>query len=248
MTLHAGSPSPVAVACGDCGAPVTSNFCSSCGADLRESSLSFLGRTAVAMRRSVPAVYLKILRAPIGETVAFARDPSYRSYLSFALAGIALYVLLIVPIVMQQVAPPGTNVSESLLMLMKILSQVGVYVGMAITFLLAFLVFRLFSQVQRPFHAYFKLYAIALGFVAPIYGVYEFVARSVLGGVGTSSISAQITLDDWLKPTAWASMALMVAMLVYSSVSTGASGTCLSGRRRCSICRHRMWRTSSATS
>lgn len=167
------------------------------------------------MRRSFPAVYLKILRAPIGETVAFAQDPSYRGYLSFALAGIALYILLIVPIVMQQVAPPGTNVSESLLTLMKILSQVGVYAGIVITFLLAFLVFRLFALVQRPFHAYFKLYAIALGFVAPIYGVYEFVARSVLGGVGTSSISAQITLDDWLKPTAWASMALMVAMLVY---------------------------------
>ena len=215
MTLHAGSPSPAAAACGDCGAPASGNFCSSCGADLRESSLSFLGRTAAPVRRSFPAVYVKILRAPIRQTVAFTEDPSYRGYVSFALAGIALYLLLIVPIVIQQVAPPGTNVSESLLTLMKILSQVGVYAGMIVTFLLAFLVFRLFSQVQRPFHAYFKLYAIALGFVAPIYAIYEFVARSVLGGVGMSSFSAQMTPDDWLKPTAWVSVALIVAMLVY---------------------------------
>jgi hypothetical protein len=215
MTLHARSPSPAAAACADCGAPVSGNFCSSCGADLRQSSLSFLGRTAAPVRRSFPAVYLKILRAPIRQTVAFAEDPSYRGYLSFALAGIAVYLLLIVPIVMQQVAPPGTNLSESMLTLMKVLSQVGVYVGMFITFLLAFAVFRLFSQVKRPFHAYFKLYAMALGFVAPIYGVYEFVARTVLGGVGMSSISAQMSPDDWLKPSAWGSVAMIVAVLIY---------------------------------
>jgi hypothetical protein len=215
MTLHARSPSTAAAACADCGAPASGNFCSSCGADLRESSLSFLGRTAAPVRRSFPAVYLKILRAPIRQTVDFTEDPSYRGYLSFALAGIAVYLLLIVPIVIRQVAPPGTNVSESMLTLMKVLSQVGVYVGMAIAFLMAFLVFRLFSRVKRPFHAYFKLYAMALGFVAPIYGVYEFVARSVLGGVGMSSFSAQMTVDDWLKPTAWVSVALIVAMLVY---------------------------------
>jgi hypothetical protein len=215
MTLHAGISSPAAAACGDCGAPASGNFCSSCGADLRAGSLSFLGRTAAPVRRSFPAVYLKILRAPVRQTVAFTEDPSYRGYLSFALAGIALYLLLIVPIVIKHVAPPGTNVSESLLTLMKILSQVGVYAGMVVTFLLAYLVFRLFAQVQRPFHAYFNLYAIALGFVAPIYGIYEFVTRSVLGGVGMSSFSAQMTPDDWLKPTAWVSVALIVAMLVY---------------------------------
>lgn len=215
MTLHAGSPSPAATACGDCGALASGNFCSSCGADLRQSSLSFLGRSAAPVRRSFPAVYLKILRAPIRQTVAFTEDPSYRGYLSFALAGIAVYLLLIVPIVMQQVAPPGTNVSESMLTLMKILSQVGVYVGMAITFLMAFIVFRLFSRVKRPFHAYFKLYAMALGFVAPIYGVYEFVARTVLGGIGMSSFGAQMAAEDWLKPSAWVSVAVIVAMLVY---------------------------------
>jgi hypothetical protein len=177
--------------------------------------LAFLGRSAAPVRRSFPAVYLKILRAPIRQTVAFAEDPSYRGYLSFALAGIAVYLLFIVPIVMQQVAPPGTNVSESMLTLMKVLSQVGVYFGLVLTFGLAYVVFRLFSQVKRPLYGYFKLYAIALGFVAPIYGIYEFVTRSVLGGVGTSSFSAQMAPEDWLKPTAWLSIVVIVSMLVY---------------------------------
>ena len=63
------------------------------------------------MRRSFPAVYLKILRAPIRQTVAFAEDPSYRGYVSFALAGIAIYLLLIVPIVVGIVAPPRRRTS-----------------------------------------------------------------------------------------------------------------------------------------
>lgn len=216
MILHTGNSAIAAAGvCADCGAPAGGNFCSSCGADMRRSSLGFLGQAAAPVRRSFPAVYLKILRAPIRQTVDFAEDPSYRGYISFALAGIALYLLLIVPIVMRQVAPPGSNVSEGLLTLMKILSQVGVYVGMAITFLLAFLVFRMFARVQRPFQAYFKLYAIALGFVAPIFGAYEFIARTVLGGVGMSSFSAQMPLEDWQKPTAWVSVAVIFAMLAY---------------------------------
>jgi len=131
--------------CADCGAAAQGNFCSSCGADLRQSSLGFLGQAAAPVRRSFPAVYLKILRAPIRQTVAFAEDPSYRGYVSFAVAGIAIYLLFIVPIVVRTVAPPGTNVSESMLTLMKVLSQVGVYVGMAMAFLLAFVVFRFFA-------------------------------------------------------------------------------------------------------
>ncbi len=216
MILHVGDSGIAAAGvCADCGAPAGGNFCSSCGADMRRSSLAFLGQAAAPVRRSFPAVYLKILRAPIRQTVAFAEDPSYRGYISFMLAGIALYLLLIVPIVIQQVAPPGSNVSESLLTLMKILSQVGVYVGMAITFLAAFLAFRMFARVKRPFHAYFKLYAIALGFVAPFYGAYEFITRTVLGGVGISSFSGQMPLEDWQKPTAWVSIAVILVMLVY---------------------------------
>lgn len=201
--------------CADCGAAAEGNFCSSCGADLRRSSLGFLGQAAAPVRRSFPAVYLKILRAPIRQTVAFAEDPSYRGYISFALAGIAVYLLLIVPIVIKQVAPPGANVSESMLTLMKILSQVGVYVGMAISFLLAFAVFRIFAPQKRRFHAYFKLYCLALGFVAPIYGIYEFVVRSLLGGVSMSSFGSAMTATDWESPTAWLSLAFIALAFAY---------------------------------
>jgi hypothetical protein len=216
MILQMRSSTPAAVGvCADCGAAAQGNFCSSCGADLRQSSLRFLGQAAAPVRRSFPAVYLKILRAPIRQTVAFAEDPSYRGYVSFAVAGIAVYLLFIVPIVVRTVAPPGTNVSESMLTLMKVLSQVGVYVGMAMAFLLAFVVFRFFAQVKRPFHAYFKLYCLALGFVAPIYGIYEFVVRSLLGGIAMSSFNAEMSLAAWSTPSAWASLALMVLVFAY---------------------------------
>ncbi|MBC7832880.1 MAG: hypothetical protein H7Y62_12775 [Hyphomicrobium sp.] len=216
MTLQTRSSTPAtAGVCADCGAAAHGNFCSSCGADLRQSSLRFLGQAASPVRRSFPAVYLKILRAPIRQTVAFAEDPSYRGYISFALAGIAIYLLFVVPIVLRTVAPPGTNVSDSMLTLMKILSQVGVYVGMAMAFLLAFAVFRLFAPQKRPFHAYFKLYCLALGFMAPIYGIYEFAVRSLLGGTGLSSFNAQMSLDAWSTPTAWVSVALMVLVFAY---------------------------------
>ena len=150
-------------ACADCGADATGNFCSACGADLRKSALGFLGQAAAPVRRSFPVVYLKLLRAPVRQTVALAEDPSYRGHVSFALAGIALYILLFVPIVMRVVIPAGgMQVSESMQTLMKVLSQVGIYVGMAITFALAYGLFRYFATAQRPFHAYFKLYCLAL--------------------------------------------------------------------------------------
>lgn len=219
MILHTGSSASTGATmsvCADCGAPAGGNFCSSCGADLRASSLGFLGQAAAPVRRSFPAVYLKILRAPVRQTTDFAEDPSYRGYLSFALTGIALYCLLFVPVVMRVVVPMnGTPVSESMQTLMKVLSQVGIYVGMAITFALAYALFRYFAAVKRPFHAYFKLYCLALGFVAPVYGTYEFLVRVMLGGIGMSSFGGPMTEADWLTPSALASVALALLLWAY---------------------------------
>ena len=108
------------------------------------------------------------------------------------------------------------HVSESMQTLMKILSQVGIYVGMAITFALAYALFRYFAKVKRPFRAYFKLYCLALGFIAPIYGAYEFVVRRMLGGVGMSSFgSPDDGGRDWLSPSAMASVALALLLWAY---------------------------------
>lgn len=219
MILQAGSAATSASAsvaqCGDCGASVSGNFCSSCGADLRESSLGFLGQAAAPVRRSFPVVYLKILSSPIRQTTALAEDPSYRSYLSFALTGVALYCLMFVPVVMRMVIPTGgVQVSESMQSLMKVLSQVGIYVGVAITFLLGYALFRFFAKERRTFAAYFKLYAIAMGFVAPIYGAYEFVVGVMLGGVGMSSLGA-LTEADMMTPTMLISTALAITLWVY---------------------------------
>lgn len=216
MLLGAGESAVAATAtCTDCGAPAGGNFCSACGADLRHSSLAFLGPAVAPVRRSFPIVYLKLLRAPVRQTVAFAEDPTYRSHISFALAGIALYLLVIVPLVLRQVASGGAHVSESMLTLMKVLSQAGVYIGIVIAFLIAFGIFRLFAAEKRPFHLYFKLNCLALGFVAPIYAVYEFVVRNVLGGFGLSSFSGQMTQDDWTRPSTIVSLTMLILMVAY---------------------------------
>ncbi len=188
-------------ACGDCGAPAGGNFCSSCGADLRASSLGFLGQAAAPMRRSFPAVYLKLLRAPIRQTVALAEDPSYRGYLSFALTGIALYCLLFVPVVMRMLVPTGgAQVSESMQTLMKVLSQAGIYVGMAITFLLAYGLFRLFARaahVRAPTSSSTPSRSASWRrSTAPTSS-----SCGLLGGIGMSSLGACMTEADWTKPT-----------------------------------------------
>ena len=66
---------PLRGVCADCGAPASGNFCSSCGADLREGALGFLGQAVAPVRRSFPVVYLKLLRSPIRQTVALRRGP-----------------------------------------------------------------------------------------------------------------------------------------------------------------------------
>jgi len=243
MILQAGSSTVAAGSvtgvCGDCGADAAGNFCSSCGADLRRSSYGFLGSAVAPVRRSFPVVYLKLLRAPIRGTVAFAEDRSYRNYLSFALSGIALYCLFIVPVVMGMIVPAdgSVHVSESLLTLMKVLSQVGVYAGTIITFFLAYGAFRLFSRAPRAIGAYFKLFCIALGFTAPISAAYEFLVVRLLNGTGATIVVALVyqTVAGWLlhvtrgsdfnseaalaallTPTAVCSFALVVALLCYS--------------------------------
>jgi hypothetical protein len=243
MVLQAGGAASAAVAadvvCSDCGAPVSGNFCSSCGADHRKSSIAFLGSAVAPVRRSFPVVYLKILRAPIRTTVAFAEDPTYRNYLSFALTGIAIYCLFMVPVVMNIVVPAGGNVhvSESLMSLMKVLSQVGVYVGTVITFFVVYGAFRLFAPARRSLPAYFKLFCLALGFTAPINASYEFLATQVLHGVGMTAVvglaaqwaiawgqhfageaqpGLQAAQAALLTPTALASLALYIALVGYA--------------------------------
>ncbi len=203
--------------CADCGAAASGNFCSTCGADLRRSAFGILGAVAAPVRRSFPAVYLKLLRAPVRHTVALAEDPSYRAQVSFLLTGIAIFCLLFVPILMHASVPAtgAAPVSESMQNLMKVLSQVGVYVGSAITFGLAYGLFRTFARVPRTLNAYFKLYCIAFGFVMPLYAAYEFAARGLLGGIGMSSFNGPMTEAQWLTPTALASLALTLLLWAY---------------------------------
>jgi hypothetical protein len=174
--------------CADCGTGAAGNFCSACGADLREHGLAFFGLG----RRSFPAVYLQLLSAPIRGTVQLAEDKTYRMHLSFLLTSLAIFCLLMLPTLFGAAAAagPAAHVSESMQTLMRTLSQVGAYIGTAITFLIAYGLFRYFAREPRTLPAYFKLYCVGFGFVMPIYAVYEFVARHLLGVTGISSLNS----------------------------------------------------------
>lgn len=125
--LGRGALASGAVICGDCGAEATGNFCSGCGADLRNGS-GVLGAVAGSVNTSYPATYLRILLSPVKATVALADDPSYRQHISFLLTSLALFCVIMVPFFIQAADPTGaaTQHSESVQTMLKVLSQIGV--------------------------------------------------------------------------------------------------------------------------
>jgi hypothetical protein len=213
----AATGAQVTSVCAECGAQATGNFCSACGADLRPGALSVLGAVTAPVRQSFPAVYLRILRAPVRETVGLAEDQAYRSHLSFLLSGIAVFCLLFVPILLNSTvqATPGAQVSESMQNLMKVLSQVGVYVGAVITFGIAYGLYRFFAKEPRTLKAYFKLYCMAFGFIMPLYAVYEYGSRGLLGVTGMSSLNETTQPVQLMDPATLAAVALALVLWSY---------------------------------
>jgi len=201
--------------CPECSTAVTGNFCSSCGADLRAGS-GLLGSVVSTAKTSVPGTYLRILRSPVKATVALAEDPTFRQHISFLLSGLAVFCLFLIPIYLRSATPPGAeHLSENVQLVLKVFSQVAIYVGTVITFLVAYGTFRLFSKEKRSLRAYFKLYCIAYGFVLPLYGSYEFLARTLVGGVGLSSFNEQLTLEQWGSASAIISATLAILLWCY---------------------------------
>jgi hypothetical protein len=184
--------------CAECGTSVTGNFCSSCGADQRSGMAGVLGAVAGATRQSFPTTYLRILLAPVKETVRLADDPAYRQHISFLLSGLAIFTVIMVPFFLQSADPTGAaaQYSESMHTLMKVLSQVGVYAGAAITFVLGYTLFHFFAKTKRSLNSYLKLYCLAYGFMMPPYAIYDYVARGLLGSTGLSSFIAQNPTDE----------------------------------------------------
>jgi hypothetical protein len=219
--IPAGNTAALAAAqgamCAECGTAAQGNFCSSCGADLRAGRLAFLGSAAGTVRRSYPAIFLQMLRSPVKTTVGLADDPSYRSHLSFLLTGVALFCLLYLPILMSQTIPQeqAAHLSDSAQTMLKVLSQVGVYAGTVIGFLLSFGFFRAFAATPRTFAAYFKLYCLAFGFMSPLYAVYEFAMRKVFDGTGMTAFNSGIPQAQAMSPSAYVSIVLSLALWAY---------------------------------
>lgn len=221
MSVSAESNAAASVAsaemvCADCNSPASGNFCSNCGADLRAGRSGILGSVSSTARLSFPGTYLQILRSPIKATVALADDPIYRQHISFFFSGLAVFCVIMVPFIMQAADPTGAmaRYSESMQTLVRVLSQVGVYVGALITFLLGYALFYVFAKTPRRFRAYLKLYCLAFGFMLPLYALYDYVARGMLGITGMSSFSVKNpTLEEVL--TVPFAVALGVSLLIW---------------------------------
>lgn len=215
QTRGSGGHSAAAV-CAECGTEANGNFCSSCGADLRAGS-GVMGGVSNAAVHSVPITYLRILGSPVKGTVGLAEDPTYRSHLSFLLTGIGIFCLLFMPILMNTSieAAHGAPVSESMQNLMKVMSQIGVYVGALITFGLAYGLFRYFAKEPRTLKEYLKLYCLAFGFILPLYAVYEYASRVLLGVTGMSSFNESMLPNQWAQPATWLAAALTLAVWAY---------------------------------
>jgi hypothetical protein len=202
--------------CAECGTQATGNFCSGCGADLRSGS-GVIGTVSSAAVHSVPITFLRILGSPVKATVALAEDPTYRSHVSFLLTGIGIFCLLFVPILMNTSveAANGALASESMQNLVKVLSQVGVYVGAVITFGLAYGLFRYFAKEPRTLKEYLKLYCLAFGFILPLYAVYEYASRGLLGVTGMSSFNESMLPAQWAEPSTLLAAALTLVLWGY---------------------------------
>lgn len=214
----ADAPAQGATICAECGAEAVGNFCSACGADLRMPATGMLRAIAAPVRYSFPAVYLRLLRSPVKATVALAEDPAYRANVSFLLTGLAIYFVLFLPIFLRMFAPGGdtANISPSMLTLMKVLFQFNLYLAAAITFSLGYVLFRYLSKVARPLRSYFKLYCLAWGFIAPLYAVYEYVTRGVLGVTGMSTFNGPtMTLEQWARPSTALAVVLILAQVAF---------------------------------
>lgn len=195
--------------CPDCGAAASGKFCSNCGAELGVGS-GVLGLVGSA-RQTVPGIYLTLLRSPVKGTVALAEDVSFRGHFGFLLAGLALFAALFVPIVLsspQFQNGPSTAAFQTWL---SILSQVGIYVGTIITFAFAFGLFRLFAREPRTPRAYFKLFCVALGFMQPIYGIFEWLARAAAQTAALQPILGQ----QWFGLTPYGLASLVMTLVIY---------------------------------
>jgi hypothetical protein len=204
----------VGAVCTECGAAVSGNFCSACGADLREGVLG----AVAGGRQSFPATYLQILRSPIKATVALADDPTYRQHISFLLSGLAIFCVIMVPFIVQSAISDEqmSQFSESMQTLLKFLSQVGIYVGALITFLLGFVLFRLFAKEPRSFKSYLKLYCLAFGFMLPPFAIYDYVVRGLLHSTGLSSFTVRDpTTEELMTPAFAVSFAVSLLIWVY---------------------------------
>lgn len=171
-----GDQGVVSINCDKCGETVKGRFCSNCGAELRMGASPpsdpirhLYDELAGDGGNGYFDTLRTILRVPIGGTLRYALDPTYKGHKTFlftniaasiAVAGITLSLQpneLYSPI--QEMAG---NISESQKLIFELIRYAGFFGG----FLVGYWLFRYQSATPRTAAEFFKLSCLTIGMTA----------------------------------------------------------------------------------
>jgi len=220
MTMPAATGSNAPRPCPGCGAAAGGNFCAVCGTDLRPPTAGLLGSLVEsAGRDSYVTVYLQLLGAPIRGVIARAEDPSYRRHLAFLLTSIGMFAAVFIPTLFRVYVSSGREISAERKAWAALTSQLGIYIGTAITIVMLYYTFRLIARERKPFRQYLKLWAIWAGFMLPIYALMHVVVQ-VLGDDmrAASMLVAPGQGDGALTPAFLLALGTIIVLIVYGAI------------------------------
>jgi hypothetical protein len=159
--------------CGDCGRPLSTKFCTQCGASTPPSNATsnpesgrgsggnaFLDTLIGEEKESIPRTALRFALAPVTTILELADDPAYKSQWRFMAACTTVFITLAFTVL-----PRLTHVQVPDAKAWHLLSQGAQYVAYFLNTPLQYYMFRWISgSRQRTLKNYFKLCALSVGY------------------------------------------------------------------------------------
>lgn len=170
------------VKCTVCGFVDEGNFCSNCGAELRDEEHGAISALAhdvfkINEQRGYLSTWLQILRAPVRNTLALVADGTYRNHGAFFLGGTAVYLALIFFTVGRNdniLLPENLNeparafFKANASAIWTFLS----YVWFVIFVPLSYMLFGLVSGEKKSAREFIKLACLMVGTTMPLSGIF----------------------------------------------------------------------------